>query len=251
MIVEYINMDYKIKDSDIIEEDNLMKSYVIKVRDLPEYEKPREKLLKNGPEGLRSVELLAIVLGTGTKKEEVLSMATRIFKEYGEKTVAYETNPQAIHRDLGLPLVKACQIVAAFELGRRFFEKKNGGALTVRTAKQAFAYLKDMGTLPKEHLRGIYLNSHFKIIHDEIISVGSLTANIVHPREVFRPAIEHSAAAVIVAHNHPSGSTKPTKSDIEITGQLIESGKILGIELLDHIIIGKNKFSLIPTDQNE
>ena len=105
-----------------------------------------------------------------------------------------------------------------------------------------------MGDLSKEHLRGVYLNSHYRVIHDEVISVGSLTANIVHPREVFRPAIEHAAAAFIIAHNHPSGNIKPTISDIEITDQLIKSGKILGIELLDHVIIGKNKYFSIPAN---
>ena len=105
-----------------------------------------------------------------------------------------------------------------------------------------------MRDLPKEHLRGIYLNSRHQVIHDEIISIGSLTANIVHPREVFRPALEYSAVAVILAHNHPSGTVKPTASDIAITTQLIAAGRILGIDLLDHIVITKNRFTSIPAN---
>ena len=209
---------------------------------MPEEDKPREKLIKYGPEVLSATELMAILLNVGTKKEEVLSMAKRIFKEYGEKTIINQTNPRLVAKELQIPLVKACQIVACFELGRRFFQKPNNGQVIIRTARQAFNYLKDMRDLPKEQLRGLYLNSRYRLIHDEVISLGSLTTNIIHPREVFRPAIEHSAVAVIVAHNHPSGSIKPTKSDIEITKQLVKAGQILGIDLLDHIIIAKNRF---------
>ena len=108
-----------------------------------------------------------------------------------------------------------------------------------------------MRDLPKEHLRGIYLNSRYKVIHDEVISIGTLTSNIVHPREVFKPALEYSATAVILAHNHPSGSTKPSTDDILVTKQLIETGKILGVELLDHIIITKNSFASIKADYHD
>jgi len=240
---------YKLSDNDLVMEDSLGKTYVLRVRDLPESEKPREKLIGFGPEALTTAELMAALLNVGTKKEEVMAMSSRIIKEYGEKSIAFEKSPKKISQELDIPLNKACQIIACFELGKRFFQSNNGRSATIRTAGQAYEYLKDMGSLSKEHLRGIYFNSHYKIIHDEVISVGSLTANIVHPREVFRPAIEYNAAALIIAHNHPSGSSKPTESDIEITKQLIESGKILGIELLDHIIIGKNKFSCVPTEK--
>ena len=172
-------------------------------------------------------------------------MSNRILKEYGENGLASQTDPKILEKDFGIPLVKACQIVACFELGRRFFQKNKNGLVTVRTAKQAFEYFKQMGFLPKEQFRGIYLDSRYRVIHDEIISVGSLTANIVHPREVFKPAIEHLAVAIVVAHNHPSGSLKPTSSDIELTKQLAKAGNILGIELLDHLIVAKNKFASI------
>jgi len=233
-----LNGNNKIMDGD--------KQYVLKIKDLDEEDKPREKLIKYGPDVLSAAELLAIILNTGTKKEEVMNMASRLLKEYGEKTIINQTRPAVLEKELGVPLVKACQIVACFALGRRFFQETNGGAVTIRTAKQAFNYLKDMRDLPKEQLRGLYLNSRYRLIHDEVISVGSLTANIVHPREIFRPAIEYSAAAVIIAHNHPSGSAAPTKSDIAVTGQIREAGRILGIDLLDHIIIAKNKFTSIP-----
>ena len=122
--------------------------------------------------------------------------------------------------------------------------------ITIRTAAQVYAYLKDMQKLPKEHLRGLYLDSHYQLIHDEIISIGSLTSNIIHPREVFRPALEYSASAVILAHNHPSGIAKPSEADIMITRQIVEAGKILGISLLDHVVIAKDKFQSVSVEYN-
>lgn len=234
-------MAYKISDHNLLLSHN--KAYRIpQVRELPDQEKPREKMLAIGPQGLSSAELLAVVLGVGTKKEEVFMMAHRLLREYGEKGVAYQKDPHLIESDLKIPLTKACQIVACFELGRRFYQKKPGNGVTIRAARQAFDYLKDMSNLKKEQFRGLYLNTHYQLIHDEVISLGTLDATLVQPREVFRPALEYSAAAVIVAHNHPSGVLKATKADAEITDKLIEAARILDIELLDHLIIAKNKF---------
>ncbi len=241
---------YVFKENDLIL-DNEDKKYVLKIKDLADEDKPRERLIKHGPSVMSAAELLSIVLAVGTRKEEVFTMASRIFKEYGEKIIVNQIDPKTLAREFDIPLIKACQIIACFELGRRFFKKTPGRQVTIRTARQVHNYLKDMHNLPKEQLRGLYLNSRYCLIHDEVISVGSLTANIVHPREVFRPALEYSAAAVIIAHNHPSGSVKPTRVDIEITNQLVKAGKILGVDLLDHIIIAKNKFISIPINYNK
>lgn len=230
--------------------DNESRKYILKVRDLPNEEKPREKLLQYGASVLSTAELLAIVLAVGTRKEDVLAMSSRVLKEYGEHSLVGQKNAKAMSKDLDIPLIKAIQIVSCAELGRRFFQKDKGGSVTIRTAKDVFNYLKDMRELPKEHLRGIYLNSHNRIIHDEVISIGSIDANIVHPREVFRPALEYSAAAVVLAHNHPSDVTDPSEADIEVTKQIIGAGKILGIDLLDHVIITKNKFASIVAEYN-
>lgn len=237
-------MPYKISDRNFII--NHGRQYRISVvKDLPDQEKPREKMLLAGANTLSAAELLAIVLGVGTKKEEVLMMAHRLLREYGDTGVAHQKDPRVIEKDLKIPLTKACQIVACFELGRRFYQKKPGQSITIRTAKQAFEYLKDMGLLKKEQLRGLYLNSRYQLIHDEVISLGTMDATIVQPREVFRPALEYSAAAIIIAHNHPSGLLKATKADVEITNKLIKAGQILDIEILDHLIIGKNRFASI------
>ncbi len=221
--------------------------YILKVKDLPSDQKPREKLSRLGPKSLSVSELMAVLLGVGTKKEEVMAMAQRIVKEYGEKSIAHEADPAKIAEALDIPLSKACQIVASFELGRRFFSTKSGKPKYVRNGKQAYRYLKEMGKSKKEQLRGIYLNSRYEVVHDEVISVGSLTANIVHPREVYQPAIEYGAVAVIIAHNHPSGSLDPTDADIEVTEQLLVAGRYLGIDLLDHLIITEDKFTRIQT----
>ena len=234
-------MSYKIKDNNLIINRN-KKYNILAVRDRDDDDKPREKMLRLGADSLTSAELLAIILSTGTKKEEVLNMADRILKDYGKNAIINEKNPKNLEKEFGLPLVKSCQIVACFELGRRFFKEEKGALITIRNAQQAFIYLKDMSNLNKEHFRGLYLNSRYKLVHDETISIGTLDASILHPREVFRPAVEHGASAVIIAHNHPSGVLKATPEDLEITRKLKEAGELLGIEILDHLIISKNKF---------
>jgi len=238
-------INYKFCDSSLIL-DNFTKKYILKIRDLPVEEKPREKLVNNGASCLSVAELLAIVLGTGSKKEEVLAMSERILKEYGEKCLISQKNPKILSKDLGIPLIKAIQLTACSELGRRFFSKNENGLSMIRTAKDVFEYVKDMRELPKENLRGIYLNAHHKVIHDEIISIGTVDSNIIHPREVFKPALEYSAVAVILVHNHPSGETNPSQADKDITEQLIKVGKILGIDLLDHVIVTRDNFLSIP-----
>lgn len=237
--------NYHLRDNDVILQEPNTK-YVLRFRDMPDDDKPREKLLKAGVKNLSAPELMAVILGVGTSKEDVLTMAKRITKEYGEKALTHELNPQALADTLDIPLTKACQIVASFEIGRRYFAKQPG-SIFVRQSKQAADYLKDMGNLRKEQLRGLYLNSRYQVIHEEIISLGSLTANIVHPREVFQPALEHGAIAIVLAHNHPSGRINPTQADIAITRQLVEAGQLMGIDIVDHLIITATRHvSLMP-----
>jgi DNA repair protein RadC len=233
---------YRLKDNDLtFKEPN--DDYVIRFKELPDFEKPRERLIEFGPANLSVAELVAIIWGTGNQNEDVLAMARRTVKEYGDKAIGNELNPRKLSTMADIPIGKACQLVASFELGRRFEAKQAGRPAQVRNARQAYQYLKDMGYGKKEQLRGLYLNSRYQVIRDEVISVGSLTANIVHPREVFQPAIEHGAIAVIIAHNHPSGRLDPTLADIEITEQLVAAGKVIGIDLLDHLIITSNKYT--------
>ena len=221
------------------------REYVLKIRDMPLDSQPREKLINQGPETLTLPELLSIIFNTGHKNEGVIEMSNRLIKEYGERSIFAEKNAKRMSTDLNISLIKSCQIISCGELGRRFFNKNINGFTIIRTAEDVYEYLHDMHNLAKEHLRGLYLNSHNQIIHDEVISIGTINSNIVHPREVFRPAIEHNAVAVVLAHNHPSNIASASIQDIEITKQLIQAGKILGINLLDHVIITKEKYMSI------
>ena len=228
--------------------DGTEREYVLRIHDMPLENQPREKLIKQGPETLSMQELMAVILNTGTKSEGVMEMSARIIREYGEKSVITEKNAAKLAEELNVPLVKACQMIACGEMGRRMYGKNDSGFTVIRNAKDAYEYLQGMQSLPKEHLRGLYLNSHNRIIHDEVISIGTINTNIVHPREVFRPAIEYSAAAIVLAHNHPSNIATPSTQDIEITQQLIQAGKILGINILDHVIITKDTYVSISAN---
>ena len=226
--------------------DETERTYHLTIHDLPADERPRERLKNHGPAALSTAELLAVLLSTGTTKEGVLSMASRVTREYGEKNVMQEIDPVRLAEETDLPIGKAMQIVAAGELGRRFFARNAVAAPVIRTAHDVFEYVVDMRMLPKEHLRGLYLNTHYKVIRDEVISIGTVDANMVHPREVFRPALEYAAAAVILVHNHPSGVPEASNADIEITEQLIEAGRLIGIEVVDHVIVTKDSYGSVP-----
>lgn len=235
---------YSLIDTDLFLDTN-NREYILKIRDMPLDDQPREKLIKQGPEILSLPELLAVVLNTGNKNESILEISNRIIREYGEKSIIAEKNATKMSEDLDISIIKSCQIIACGEIGRRFYHKNDSGFTLIRTAKDVYEYLQDMHNLPKEHFRGLYLNSHNRIIHDEVISIGTINSNIVHPREVFRPAIEHNAVAVVLAHNHPSNIATPSLQDIEITKQLVNAGKIIGINVLDHVIITKSTYNSI------
>jgi DNA repair protein RadC len=252
-IITKVFPEYKIQDRTLFIAEGLMrttssgeKTYTLRVKDLPDDEKPREKMLARGAGALSMAELLAVILNIGTKREGVLALSNRIMKEYGERNVLAERDPKKLASDLSITLGKALQIVAVGEIGRRSFLKNDKGAPTIRTARDVFEYAADMRMLSKEHLRGIYLNTHYKVIHDEVISIGTLDSSLIHPREVFKPALEYSAAAVILVHNHPSGIAFPNEADIAVTHQIAEAGKILGVDLIDHIIVTKDSFESIP-----
>lgn len=243
------NRGYHLQEADTILDHADNHSYTLRVRDRAAEDKPRERMMTSGSTGLTIAELVAIIWGTGTRKEEVMEMASRLTREYGEASLQHETNPKRLVDLLDIPIGKACQVVASLEIGRRFYQRKNTLPVYVRTAEQAYEYMKAIATTQKEQLRGIYLNSRYQVIHEEVVSVGSLTASIIHPREVFQPAIERGAAAVIVAHNHPSGDARPTVEDRQVTMMLCQAGELLGIELLDHLIIVKEGYHSIMEDK--
>ncbi len=209
------------------------------IKDLPRVERPREKLMRYGPEKLSNSELLAILLRSGKKGENVVELASKILKRFRADKLPYLTFDEL--KDYpGLGPAKACEIVACFELGKRLLKGKK--ARIYLKPKEVWEELKDIRDNKKEHFVIFYLDSRNQEIKREIISVGSLNANLVHPREVFEPAIRNLAAQIILAHNHPSGDPEPSEDDITITKKLVEAGKIMGIEVIDHIIVVKNGF---------
>jgi DNA repair protein RadC len=231
-----------------ISENDIPRQYILRLRDLPTDDKPREKLIEHGVEALSLQELISVVLNTGSKKEDVMAMSQKIVREYGNSALTGMIDPSAMAKELDIPLGKACQVVACSEIGRRLYKKTDVGLTVIRTAEDVYRFLAEMRSLPKEQLRGLYLDTHNRVIHQEIISIGTINSNIVHPREVFRPALEYNAAAVVLAHNHPSGVVTASASDIQITNQIIEAGKIIGIHVLDHVIITKEGFTSVPAD---
>lgn len=216
-----------------------------KIKLLPEDQQPREKLMNSGVQALNLEELLAIILGTGYKKENVLELSKRIFKDYGSKTITGYSRVSDVMTDFELPKVKACQVLACFEIGRRVFSDKSIDMPTIRSPQDVWDFVSDMHNLKKEYLRGLYLNIKNQIIHDEIISIGTIDQSIAHPRDIFAPAIKYHAAAMIIVHNHPSGDATPSQADISLTETIKKSGELLSIAVLDHIIVTKSGYRSI------
>lgn len=214
----------------------------MKIKDLLKSDRPREKLEKYGPERLSDVELLAILLRTGTKNINVLKLSQKIIEKFGnEKFVDVSIKDlKTIH---GIGTVKACEILSCFELGRRMLKGKKTSILL--SPKDVWERMEDIRGSKKEHFVVFYLDSRNQEIHKEIVSVGILNESLVHPREVFEGAIKNNAAAVIIAHNHPSGDLEPSEADIEITKKLIHAGKILDIKLISHILVTNDNWSSI------
>ena len=211
----------------------------MKLKDLPDFDRPREKLIKKGAAALRKEELLAILLRTGIKGKNVLQVADDVFSRYGGRkllSVSYE-ELRNIH---GVGSTKAVQILAALELGKRLYREKEGKEVYIHSPGDVMREVGHIRENKKENFVALYLDAQSRLIHKETISIGTLTASLVHPREVFEPALCHHAASVIVAHNHPSGSVEPSPEDREVTMRLTEAGKILGIELADHVIVSKS-----------
>ncbi len=198
-------------------------------------------LLIDGAEKLREYELLAVAL-SGRGYNFSLKTARMLFDSYGANIVSAESNPGRLAEDLGVTIEDAIRIVAVFALARRCFPANGGAENRIRNAEDAYGLLLEMGSLKKEHLKGLYLNIQNKVVHQEIISIGTLSSANVKPRDIFTPALEYAASSIIVAHNHPSGDPSPSPSDIAFTEQIAHAGALLGVELLDHLIIGGETF---------
>jgi len=211
----------------------------MKIKDFQKVDRPREKLEKYGVEKLSDREILAIILRTGIKDKNVIELSQEVIKNI--KKIGIEN---VVLKDLleikGLGKTKAGQIISSIELGKRFL--KNKKAELIMSPKDVWEKMEDLRDSKKEHFVVFFLDSRNQIIKREIISVGTLNSSLVHPREVFEPAIRYSTSQIIISHNHPSGLSKPSDEDLSMTKRLIEAGKILGIDILDHIIVCKNEY---------
>ncbi|NLY80186.1 MAG: DNA repair protein RadC [Lysinibacillus sp.] len=215
----------------------------LRIRDLHVDDRPRERLIKQGPQSLSNQELIAIILRTGTKDESVLSIANRVLNYFEKFHELKHATLEEIVSIKGIGEAKAVQLLAAIELGRRLSQKQVDSRFTIRSPKDAASFLMpEMSSLQQEHFVALYLNVKNQVIHKQTIFIGSLNSSIVHPREIFKEAIKRSAASIICAHNHPSGNATPSPEDIEVTKRLQEAGFIIGIDLIDHVIIGDHQY---------
>ncbi|WP_085524698.1 RadC family protein [Tuberibacillus sp. Marseille-P3662] len=213
------------------------------IRDVPKEERPRERLINEGPEALSNQEILSIVLRTGTREESVIQLAHRLLQQFEGLRLLQDANVEELIKMKGIGQTKAVQLIAARELGRRFKRLKNDQTFAIRSPQDGANYVMDeLRFLSQEHFVCLYLNTKNQILQQKTIFIGSLNASIVHPREVFKEAIKRSAASIVCFHNHPSGDPTPSHEDMEVTKRLVECGSLLGIEVLDHIVIGDQKF---------
>jgi len=212
----------------------------MKMQDVPKTERPREKLISKGPQNLKDEEFLAILLGTGVEGKNVIEVAKQILNKYSKKRLLKLTYND-LSKIKGIGPAKACTILAAAELVKRALKIGEETLPVIRSTKDVIAQVGYLRNKLREHLVAIYLNARNEMLFRKHIFIGTLDANIAHPREIFSEALRQNAAAIILVHNHPSGDPEPSKADLEITKRILEAGKIMGIDVLDHVIITKNK----------
>jgi len=214
----------------------------MKIRDIPWYNRPGIRLKKKGVSILSDSELLAVVLGRGNREENAVDISNRVLKNYN-----FDKLSNLSFHELKMEFknqVPAMKILAMYEIFRRTNKlTKKGFKQKINTAQDVFSYFVDeLQDKKKEQFCALFLDTKNKIIGEELISVGTLNTSLIHPREVFNPAIKASANSLVLIHNHPSGDVKPSKEDIEITKKLENVGSLLGISVVDHVIVGKNSY---------
>jgi DNA repair protein RadC len=220
-----------------------MSYYHTRIKEWPEAERPREKLLEQGAKSLSDAELLALLIESGTGGITAVDLAKRLLTEHRNLNILALKEVEELIRMKGIGPARGARILAAFEIGRR----TQAGRIDKRAKIGSPAdivqyYLPKFGKLKREVFSVVLLDSGNRIIRDVIITQGTLNASVVHPREVFKAAVDHLAAGVVLLHNHPSGEAYPSEDDKYITSQLVEAGKVMGIPILDHIILADNQY---------
>lgn len=216
----------------------------IKIKDLPINDRPMERLINFGVENLSNEELIAILLKTGSKFESSKSIALKILAEVDNIHKLKELNYNDLLKIKGIGVSKACVIVSAIELGNRINKEVTSlNNLKMTSAKIVYNYYKDiLNVKQQEYFYCIYLDTRKRIIKDKLLFIGTLNQSLVHPREIYKEAYKFSASSIVCIHNHPSGNVIPSTEDIKVTKELVRVGKILGIPVVDHIIIGKDNY---------
>jgi DNA repair protein RadC len=212
-----------------------------RVCDLPPEERPRERLARHGAGALSNRELLALVVGTGARRSSALSLAEDLLIG-GLRGLAGRSLPE-LERERGLGPAKATRVLAAFELGARLASEGRAASPSFRTAEATARYLLPRyGVRPVETFGLLALDVRHRLKREVVVSVGCLTSSLVHPREVFQEAVASRAAALVLFHNHPSGDPEPSGEDVSLTRRLVSAGTLMGIEVLDHLILGAGRF---------
>jgi len=210
---------------------------------IPSGDRPRERLYTRGAAELSLQELLAIVIGGGSRGKSALVLALGLLGEFGDLVAVGRAGVDEMRRVPGIGFARACQLTAAFELGKRFARESRSAGTSVRAPQDiARMFMDEMKHYDREHFKAAFLNTKNQIIKVVTVSIGSLNASIVHPREILKPAIAASAASIVLVHNHPTGDPTPSREDVEFTRRFAKCGELMGIELLDHIVIGADRF---------
>jgi DNA repair protein RadC len=218
----------------------------LKIREMPKDDRPREKLATRGAGALNDAELIAILLRTGVKGVNAIEVARQLIEEYGSLGALSRCTVQELAKIKGIGFAKGAQLAAAFGLGQRLAREIHSRR-KIETPEQVYELLgAEMRALHKESLRIVLLDTRYNLIRTEDVSLGSVNESIAHPRDVFRPALIHSAYAVVVVHNHPSGDPSPSQADHGLTRRLREAAELLQIKLLDHVIIGAPAEGRLP-----
>jgi len=218
--------------------------FMATLNDLPANERPRERLIKYGIESLSLQELLSLIFGRGVKGESVINISQKLISTFGSLGQLSEASIEELKKIKGLGLAKACQLKACFEISRRLENKENlNKNKVINSPKDIFSLLKEkVINFHKEYFMIVSLDNRNKVINVDTVSVGTLNSSLIHPRETFETAIKNHAAAIIICHNHPSGELKPSEDDLVVTQNLVKAGKLLGIEISDHLIITKDGY---------
>ena len=220
-----------------------MVEYHLRIRELPAYERPRERLKQRGSASLSNSELLAIILPTGSASENVLGLAAKVVVRFGGLAGLARASFGELCAERGVGQAKAAQLKAALELGRRLVSTQPEERAVVRSPQDvANLLMAEMGFLDQEQLRVVLLNTKNQVIALPEIYRGSVSTSLIRTSEVFREAVRENCPAIILVHNHPSGDPEPSPEDIEVTERIIEPGKVLDIEVLDHMIIGQQRY---------